>query len=192
MPSSPPRQTRRMLRLGLLRQRKNMHRACRRTQLVSTPAVTPSAVSDAVLPGTHTGLLRCRELLCTRRHRSLGIPRLGKSPLPVCDSLALTTTMAASQHRCHSGAGCSLGPGPGRPGCVSPCCVQCRRYSARDTSRGNMDQSREPTKAVHASADRRQSSQCPPSCLLCAGLYLCPVVRTEPGGPGYWFGFCCA
>lgn len=70
-----------------------MHRACRRIQLVSTPAVTPSAVSDAVLPGTHTDLLRCRELLCTRRHRSLGIPRLGKSPLPVRGSLALTTTM---------------------------------------------------------------------------------------------------
>lgn len=188
MLSSLPRQTRRMLRLCLLRQRLKMHCACRRIQLVSTPAVTPSAVTDAVLPGTPTSLLRCRELLCTRRHRSLGIPQLGKSPLPVCGSRALTTPMAASQHRCHSGAGC-LVAGPGRPGCVSPCYVQCRRYSARDTSRGNMDQSREPTKAVHASADRRQSSQCPPSCLLRAGLSLCPVVQTEPG---YWFGLCCA
>lgn len=35
----------------LLRQRENMHRACRQTQRVSTPAVTPSAVSDAVLFG---------------------------------------------------------------------------------------------------------------------------------------------
>lgn len=172
-------------------QRKKMHWACRRLQLVLTPAVTPSAVTDAaVLLGTLTRLLPCRELLCTRRHRSLGIPQLGKSPLPilVCGSGALTTPMAASQHRCHSGAGC-LVAGPGRPGGVSPCCVQCRRYSARDTSRGNMDHSREPTKAVHASADRRQSSQSPPSCLLRAGLSLCPAVQTEPG---HWFGFCCA
>lgn len=163
-----------------------MHRACSRTQLVSTPAVTPSALTDAVLPGTQAG--RCRELLCTRRHRSLGMPQLGKLPLPVCGSLALTTTMACIAASL-SLRRWLLGPGPGRPGCVSPCYVQCRRYSARETSRGNMDQRREPTKAVHASADRRQSSQCLPSCLLRAGLSLCPVVQTAPG---YWFGFCCA
>lgn len=121
-------------------------------------------------------------------HWGLGTPQPGKSPLPVCGSLALTTPWLASQHRCHFGAGC-LVAGPGRPGCVSPCCVQCRRYSARNTSRGNMDQSREPTKAVHASADRRQSSQCPPSCLLRAGLSLRSVSQAEPG---YWSGFCCA
>lgn len=153
--------------------------------------------------------LRCRELPRTRRHRSLGIPQPGDSPLPVCGSPPLTTTTAASQHRCHAGAGelACLGPGPGRPGCVSPCCVQCRRCSARDTSRGNMDQSREPTKAVHASVDRRQSSRCPPCspasrwavCLsrsadrarLLDWLLLCLTTRAEDGwkeGWGEWTG----
>lgn len=169
-----------------------MHRACRRTQLVSTPAVPPSAVNP-LCPSGHTQVLSaCRELLCARHHRSLGMPRPGASPLPLCGSRPLTTTVAAaSQQRCHSGAGC-LGSGPGRPGCVSPCCVQCRHYSARDTSRGNMHQSREPTKAVHASADRHQSSQCP-SFLPASRWAVClSCPSAERAEPGYWIGLCCA
>lgn len=136
-----------------------------RVQFVYTLAVTPSAVADTIVPGVHTDPSPLPS--ATRRHRSLGIPQLGKSLLPVCGS-QLCSSSPPLLHRSIvvtlALAGL-LGPGPGRPGCVSPCCVQCRRYSARDTSRGNMDQSREPTKCCPASADRRQSSQSLTACL---------------------------
>jgi hypothetical protein len=115
-------------------------------------------------------LPRATAVLCARRHRSLGIDTTvaqhGTSVCPCPLSSHLTTTIAArvAAALVTSGGGC-LGSGPDRPGCVSPCCIQCRRYSASDTSRGNMDQSREPTKAVHASTDRHQSSKSPPSLL---------------------------